>query len=66
MDGRTEIAMQRPNEDAPVFPLPEAAAPGENGNIISHDHIKTISLDVLSLGYRFLTRLPPRVNLGRI
>ena len=53
MDGRTEIAMQRPNEDAPVFPLPEAAAPGENGNIISHDHIKTISLDVLFPGLSF-------------
>ena len=53
VDGRTEIALQRPNEDAPVFSLPEGTAPGENGNIISHDHIKTTSLDDLFPGLSF-------------
>ena len=53
VDGRTEIALQRPNEDAPVFSLPEGTAPGENGNVISHDHIKTTSLDDLFPGLSF-------------
>ena len=53
VDGRTEIAEQSPNEDAPVFALPEGAAPGQDGDIISHDHIQRTSLDELFPGLGF-------------
>uniref|UniRef100_A0A7S2EJB6 Uncharacterized protein n=1 Tax=Trieres chinensis TaxID=1514140 RepID=A0A7S2EJB6_TRICV len=51
--GKTEVAEQVPNEDAPVFPLPEGVAPGFDGEVISHDHIETTSLDDLFPGLGF-------------
>ena len=53
VDGRTEIAGQSHNEDAPVFVLPEGAAPGRNGRNISHEHIQSTSLDELFPGLSF-------------
>ena len=53
VDGKTEIADQKCNEDAPAFPLPEGAAPGQDGDVISHEHIQSMSLDELFPGLSF-------------
>jgi len=53
IDGKTEIAAQVANEDAPTFVIPEGIASGYDGDEISHQHVETTSLDNIFPGLGF-------------